>query len=449
MAGRKPFLLRIDPEVLAALQRWGGWTSCAASTDRSSSSCGARCNGRDGCLFAGRRSRRRAPRPRNRTGAAPRLPPTAHRRRPIPDRLSIGIESVCRRRCRRGDEGSTAGPGERGAPSCSAVALPSGRGLRCGHVPLHGRRPRIRRSGAPLTVRRTRCGPRHSRCSPRSYSFCRSPAEESAPPPEPAAEPAAANPNDQFAGAWSLVRSERRDADGELIGEPREDRVGLHHVRPVRLHGRDADVERPGAVLRGRTDGRGSARPDGELRVVLRAVQRQRGGGLRDPSPRGEPEPGRRRLGLPALLHHRGGHAEAPAAGQRGRLAVVHHLAAAARPARGGSDRHARAPVRRLPRRVGDASDDRRRAHRGRPVRNRVHHVRAVGAHVRAPDAAGPHALRRRRANRRRSAGDGAELRQLLRPVLGERGRGVSSSTTASGTRTRARAGRTRSASSS
>ena len=49
---------------------------------------------------------------------------------------------------------------------------------------------------------------------------------ESAPPAEPAAEPEAANPNDQFAGAWTLVRSERRDADGELIGAPREDRVG-------------------------------------------------------------------------------------------------------------------------------------------------------------------------------------------------------------------------------
>ena len=49
---------------------------------------------------------------------------------------------------------------------------------------------------------------------------------ESAPPPEPEPEPEASNPNEQFAGAWSLVRSERRDADGELIGEPREDRVG-------------------------------------------------------------------------------------------------------------------------------------------------------------------------------------------------------------------------------
>ncbi len=49
---------------------------------------------------------------------------------------------------------------------------------------------------------------------------------QSAPPAEPAAEPEAANPNAQFAGAWTLVRSERRDADGELLGEPREDRVG-------------------------------------------------------------------------------------------------------------------------------------------------------------------------------------------------------------------------------
>lgn len=49
---------------------------------------------------------------------------------------------------------------------------------------------------------------------------------ESAPPPGPAAEPAPANPAERFAGAWSLVRSERRDADGELLGPPREDRVG-------------------------------------------------------------------------------------------------------------------------------------------------------------------------------------------------------------------------------
>jgi hypothetical protein len=49
---------------------------------------------------------------------------------------------------------------------------------------------------------------------------------ESAAPPEPAAEPEAANPNEQFAGAWTLVRSERRDGDGEMLGEPREDRVG-------------------------------------------------------------------------------------------------------------------------------------------------------------------------------------------------------------------------------
>ncbi len=47
------------------------------------------------------------------------------------------------------------------------------------------------------------------------------PAEEAA-----VGDAAAANPMDRFAGAWSLVRSERRDADGELIGEPREDRVG-------------------------------------------------------------------------------------------------------------------------------------------------------------------------------------------------------------------------------
>ena len=37
---------------------------------------------------------------------------------------------------------------------------------------------------------------------------------------------AEANPTSRFAGAWSLVSSERRDADGGLIGEPVEDRVG-------------------------------------------------------------------------------------------------------------------------------------------------------------------------------------------------------------------------------
>ena len=52
------------------------------------------------------------------------------------------------------------------------------------------------------------------------------------PPPADAAEPApvadvsTAGPNARFAGAWSLSRIERRDADGELIGEPITDRLG-------------------------------------------------------------------------------------------------------------------------------------------------------------------------------------------------------------------------------
>ena len=52
-------------------------------------------------------------------------------------------------------------------------------------------------------------------------------------PAEPAAEMEAANPNDRFAGAWSLVRSERRDADGELIGEPLENREGYIMYDPA------------------------------------------------------------------------------------------------------------------------------------------------------------------------------------------------------------------------
>ena len=48
----------------------------------------------------------------------------------------------------------------------------------------------------------------------------------SEPAEPPAEEMEAANPNERFAGAWSLVRSERRDADGEMLGAPVEDRVG-------------------------------------------------------------------------------------------------------------------------------------------------------------------------------------------------------------------------------
>ncbi len=53
------------------------------------------------------------------------------------------------------------------------------------------------------------------------------------PPAEPEAEAAAppaavadASVDDRFAGAWSLTRVERRDAEGELLGEPTADRVG-------------------------------------------------------------------------------------------------------------------------------------------------------------------------------------------------------------------------------
>ena len=140
-------------------------------------------------------------------------------------------------------------------------------------------------------------------------------------------------------------------------------------------------------------------------------------------------------------FHHRRGHPAAPAAGQRGRLAVIHLLAAPARSARIGADRHARAALRRLPRRVGDAPDHGRRARRCRSVRDGVHHVRAVGAHVRASDAAGFGCRTRATSRRpRRGAGDGPELRQLLRPLLGERGGGRTWSTTAWATRIRARA---------
>ena len=44
--------------------------------------------------------------------------------------------------------------------------------------------------------------------------------------PMPAADVSAADPQSQFAGAWSLSRIERRDADGELLSPPTEDRLG-------------------------------------------------------------------------------------------------------------------------------------------------------------------------------------------------------------------------------
>lgn len=55
--------------------------------------------------------------------------------------------------------------------------------------------------------------------------------ESSAPPPSPDSEAAASDElaaavRDQFAGAWSLARNERRDADGELLAPPIEDRLG-------------------------------------------------------------------------------------------------------------------------------------------------------------------------------------------------------------------------------
>ena len=42
----------------------------------------------------------------------------------------------------------------------------------------------------------------------------------------PAADVSAVDPQSQFAGAWSLSRIERRDADGELLSPPTEDRLG-------------------------------------------------------------------------------------------------------------------------------------------------------------------------------------------------------------------------------
>ena len=42
----------------------------------------------------------------------------------------------------------------------------------------------------------------------------------------PVANVSTADPNGRFAGAWSLSRIERRDADGALIGEPTTDQLG-------------------------------------------------------------------------------------------------------------------------------------------------------------------------------------------------------------------------------
>ena len=50
--------------------------------------------------------------------------------------------------------------------------------------------------------------------------------------PMPAADRPAADAKSQFAGAWSLVRSEWRDADGELLAPPIEDRLGYNIYAP-------------------------------------------------------------------------------------------------------------------------------------------------------------------------------------------------------------------------
>ena len=55
--------------------------------------------------------------------------------------------------------------------------------------------------------------------------------------PMPAADVSAGDAQSRFAGAWSLTRMERRDAGGELLSPPIEDRFGyLMLSRPIR-HG--------------------------------------------------------------------------------------------------------------------------------------------------------------------------------------------------------------------
>ena len=48
-----------------------------------------------------------------------------------------------------------------------------------------------------------------------------------------AADVATADPESQFAGAWTLVKIERSDADGELLAPPIEDRIGHIIYDPV------------------------------------------------------------------------------------------------------------------------------------------------------------------------------------------------------------------------
>ena len=90
----------------------------------------------------------------------------------------------------------------------------------------------------------------------------------------------------------------------------------------------------------------------------------------------------------------------------------------------------------------------RRRVGADRPVGRRLHHLHAVRAHGRAHLAAGSPRLHRRTDPGAGAAG-GAELRQLLRPVLRERGGGATWCTTASATSIRDRRAPTRSASTS
>ena len=111
----------------------------------------------------------------------------------------------------------------------------------------------------------------------------------SAPAEEAAADAAEANPMDRFAGAWSLVRSERRDAEGELVGEPREDRVGYimydaTGYMGVTLMSPDREPYSEG----GPTPDEALAQL-GSYSSYFGALQRQRGGRLRHPPPGGQP----------------------------------------------------------------------------------------------------------------------------------------------------------------
>ena len=234
-------------------------------------------------------------------------------------------------------------------------------------------------------------------------------ARQARPPSGPRPRRSSPRQSRQLVGAWSLSRIERRDADGNPLAPAVEDRVGyliydasghmgVTLMRPGRepysAGGLTADEAL--AQFGSYTSYFGRFSIDDSQGAVTHHLE-------------GSLDPPRRRRRLRALLHAGREPSDPAAAGRRGRLDDRADLGAAAGPARHGNDGDAPPALRRVPHRCRLAPHHGRLRGRRRPVRDRLPPLRALRAHVRAPRATRPRAVRRRGAYRptRRSASPG------------------------------------------